>query len=64
MNTELTQAAYDEAAHDRLAEIRKITGCKPGEEAGAVRAVFYELLRHRKALHDIRASLAEAVKVL
>lgn len=49
MLLEQTQRDHDEAAHDRLASIRMLLGCEPGEEAARVEhlATQYRLCRER-----------------
>lgn len=44
MNTEQTQRDHDEAAHERLWEIRKFLGCQPGEEVAALRRLHQRLI--------------------
>lgn len=59
MTTQLTQRGHDEAAHERLAEIRKTISCEEGREAAMVRYLYdqYQLVVER--LNQIEREAAE-----
>lgn len=54
-----TQRDHDEAAHDRLAAIRAIMKCEPGEEAACVEHLVTQYRLCREQIDRIEREAAE-----